>query len=95
MKHGNKYYNRGRVKIRYFRVYKREMLCHLIIDVVDFIAAVILHYKLSQLMIKANNSFHILVQKQSVSVVSNETPLHAQLKRAIVHRMLQEPARLR
>lgn len=36
------------------------------IDVADLIAAVTLHYELSQLIIKANNSFRILVQEQSV-----------------------------
>jgi hypothetical protein len=59
------------------------------IDGADLIAAVTLHYKLSQPIIKANNSFRTLVRGQSdVSVVSNESPLHAQLKRAIVRRTL-------
>lgn len=48
--------NRGRFKIR-FGLYKREMLCHLIIDTVDLVTAITLHYELSQLIIKANNSF--------------------------------------
>lgn len=52
--------NRNRLKVR-LRVYKREILCHLIIDRVDLIAAVTLHYELPQLIIKANNSFCILV----------------------------------
>jgi len=68
-------------------LHKREMSCYLIIYVVDLIAAITLYYKL-RLIIKANNSFRILVYEQNViSVMSNETLLHTQLKRTIVYRM--------
>lgn len=68
-----------------FGVYKHETSRHLVIDVAPHCGRR-LHwiYKLPRLIIKANNSFRGLVQEQSVvSVVSNETPLHAQLERDI------------